>query len=72
MSTFQIAVTQLQFICFNSEASTNISKAEETRDNELHNLLLRNMAKDSAPCQDPYKVTTNGSSYNLNDHEKSV
>ena len=50
----------------------NISKVKETQDKKLCNLLLKNMGKNSDTCQDPDKVIFNFSSYNLNDHEKSV
>ena len=39
---------------------------------KLCNLLLENICKNSGTWQDPDKVIFNVSSYNLNDHEKSV
>ena len=50
----------------------NISKVKETQDKKLCNLLLKNVCKNSDTCQDTDKVIFNFSSYNLNDHEKSV
>ena len=50
----------------------NISKVKETQDKKLCNLLLKNIGKNSDTCQDPDKVMFDFSSYNLNDHEKSV
>ena len=50
----------------------NISKVKETQGKKLWNLLLKNTGKNSDTCQDPDKVTFIFSSYNLNDHEKSV
>ena len=50
----------------------NISKVKETQDKKLCNLLLKNVCKNSETCQDTDKVIFNFSSYNLNDHEKSV
>ena len=50
----------------------NISKVKETQDKKLCNLLLKNMGKNSDTCQDPDRVTFSFSSYDLNDHEKSV
>ena len=50
----------------------NISKVKETQGKKLCNLLLRNMCKNSDTYQDPDKVIFSFSSYNLNDHEKSV
>ena len=50
----------------------NISKVNETQDKKLYNLLLRNMEKNSDTYYHDDKVIFNFSSYNLNDHEKSV
>ena len=50
----------------------NISKVKETQDKKLCNLLLSNMGKKSDICQDLDNVIINFSSYNLNDHEKSI
>ena len=50
----------------------NISKVKETQDKKLCNLLLKSICKNSDTCQDTDKVIFNFSSYNLNDHEKSV
>ena len=50
----------------------NISKVKETQGKKLCNLLLKNMCKNSDTCQDPDKFIFSFSSYNLNDHEKSV
>ena len=50
----------------------NISKVKETQDKELCNLLLKNIGKNSDTYQDPDEVIFDFSSYNLNDHEKSV
>ena len=50
----------------------NISEVKETQDKKLCNLLLKSTGKNSETCQDTDKVIFNFSSYNLNDHEKSV
>ena len=50
----------------------NISKVKETQGKKLCNLLLSNMGKNSDICQDLDNVIINFSSYNLNDHEKSI
>ena len=50
----------------------NISKVKETQGKKLCNLLLSNMGKNSDICQNLDNVTINFSSYNLNDHEKSI
>ena len=50
----------------------NISKVKKTQDKKLCNLLLGSMGENSDTCQGPDKVIFHFSSYNLNDHEKSV
>ena len=52
--------------------SKNISKVNETQDNKLYNLVLRNMGNNSDIFQDPDKVIFNFPSYNLSDHEELV
>ena len=69
MSYIDYAHVRNTFLVSNNK---NISKVKETQDKKLCNLLLKNVCKNSETCQDTDKVIFNFSSYNLNDHEKSV